>query len=60
LDRFAFLIIPYRQTADLKKIVDWRKKYAMETENENDLFPSPPRAHIWLSELFGLGLLVEI
>jgi hypothetical protein len=22
LDRFAFLIIPYRQTADLKKIVD--------------------------------------
>lgn len=59
LDGYSFLIIPCRLSTDLKK-TEWRKKYAVETENENCSFLHPLRADIRIFELFDLGLSVEI
>lgn len=46
LDRFASLIIPYRQPRRAPRNVEPRKNYAMEIKNENHSFACPLRADI--------------
>lgn len=55
---FSFLIVPCRLPTDLKrlnggKICNGNWKWEL-------LLSRPPRTDIWISELFGLGLSVEI